>query len=77
MCLVQAHLLLEKTSVWNWCDDTDAAMQKALDSAQKALSIDSNFPMAYSLLGNIHMVLGDAELSITMTERAAELAPNN
>jgi adenylate cyclase len=64
-------------SVWNWCDDTDAAMQKALGSAQKALSIDPHFPMAYSLLANIHMVLGDAELSIDMAERATELAPNN
>jgi len=64
-------------SVWNWCDDTDAAMQKALESAHKALSIDPDFPMAYSLLANIHMVLGDAELSIAMGERATELAPNN
>ena len=64
-------------SVWNWCDDTDEAMQKALDSARKALSKDPDFPMAHSLLANIHMVLGDAELSITMAERAVELAPNN
>jgi adenylate cyclase len=64
-------------SVWNWCDDTDEAMQKALASAQKALAIDPNFPMAYSLLANIHMVLGEAELSITMAEKAVELAPNN
>jgi adenylate cyclase len=64
-------------SVWNWCDDTDEAMQKALASAQKALAIDPNFPMAYSLLANIHMVLGEAELSITMAEKAVKLAPNN
>jgi adenylate cyclase len=64
-------------SVWNWCDDTDEAMQKALASAQKALAIDPDFPMAYSLLANIHMVLGEAELSITMAEKAVELAPNN
>ncbi len=64
-------------SVWNWCDDIDEAMQKALDSAQKALAIDPNFPMAYSLLANIHMVLGEAELSITMAEKSVELAPNN
>ena len=64
-------------SVWNWCNDTDEAMQKALDSAQKALAIDANFPMAYSLLANIHMVIGNAELSIEMAEKAVELAPNN
>ena len=33
--------------------------------------------MAYSLLANIHMVLGDVELSIDMAEKAVELAPNN
>ncbi len=64
-------------SVWNWCAEPDEAMQKALDSAQKALSIDPNFPMAYSLLSNIHMVLGDAKLAIVMGEKAVELAPNN
>ena len=64
-------------SIWNWCDDTDEAMQRALDSAKKALAIDPNFPLAYSLLANIHMVLGDAKLSITMAEKAVELAPNN
>jgi len=69
--------LFWEESVWNWCDDTDEAMQKALDSAQKALSIDPNFPMTYSLLANIHMVLGDTEQSIAMAEKAVELAPNN
>jgi adenylate cyclase len=64
-------------SVWNWCVEPDVAMQKALDSAQKALSIDPHFPMAHSLLANIHMVLGDAKLAIAMAEKAVELAPNN
>ncbi len=62
-------------SVWNWCVEPDVAMQKALDSAQKALSIDPHFPMAHSLLANIHMVLGDAKLAIAMAEKAVELAP--
>ena len=64
-------------SVWSWCDDTDEAMQKARDSVQKAIAIDPNFPMAYSLLASIHMVLGEAELSIAMAEKAVDLAPNN
>jgi adenylate cyclase len=74
---VQMGWLYWEESVWNWCDEPDVAMQKALDSAQNALSIDPNFPMAYSLLANIHMVLGDTALSITMAEKAVELAPNN
>ncbi len=52
-------------------------MQKALDCVQKAQAIDPDFPMAYSLLANIHMVLGNADLSIEMGEKAVELAPNN
>jgi adenylate cyclase len=64
-------------SVWNWCDDTDQAMQEALASAQKALAIDPNFPTAYSLLANIHMVLGESAVSMAMAEKAVELAPNN
>ena len=64
-------------SIWNWCADPDAAIQKALEAAEKALSVDPNFPMGYSLLGNIHMVLGDTKQAIVMSEKAVELAPNN
>jgi len=64
-------------SVWNWCAEPDEAMQEAINSAQKALLIDPHFPMAYSLLGNIHMILGDAKLAIAMGKKAVELAPNN
>jgi adenylate cyclase len=64
-------------SVWDWCDDTDEAMQRAIDSVQKALATDPDFPMAHSLLANIHMVLGETELSISTAEKAVELAPNN
>ena len=74
---VQMGWLYWEESVWNWCDDTDEAMQKAIDSVQKALSISPDFPMAYSLLGNIHMVLGNTEQSIAMGEKAVDLAPNN
>ena len=64
-------------SIWNWCADPDAAIKKALEAAEKALSVDPNFPMGYSLLGNIHMVLGDTKQAIAMSEKAVELAPNN
>ncbi len=64
-------------SVWNWSTDLEESMQKALDSVQKALSVDSNFPVAYSLLGSIHMVRGDSELAIASCEKSVELAPNN
>ncbi len=64
-------------SVWNWCAEPDEAMQEAINSAQKALLIDPHFPMAYSLLGNIHMILGDGKLAIAMGKKAVELAPNN
>jgi len=64
-------------SIWNWCPDPDATMQKALEAAEKALSVDPDFPMGYSLLGDIHMVLGDTKLAIAMSEKAVELAPNN
>jgi len=74
---VMTGWLYWEESVWNWCDDTDEAMRKALDSAHKAISIDPKFPMAYSLLANIHMVLDDGKLAIAMAEKAVELAPNN
>ena len=66
-------------SVWNWCADTGRSYAKGVTNRpRQALAIDPNFPMAYSLLANIHMVLGDAELVHNHgSRRRSSLPPNN
>ena len=58
-------------SVWSWSADPEESMQQALDCVQKALSVDPNFPVAYSLLGSIHMVQGDSNLAIRRSPSAS------
>lgn len=64
-------------SVWGWSSDIEKSMQLAIDTAQKAISIDAQYPDAYSLFGNICMSNGDTEQAIEMCEKAVELAPSD
>ena len=64
-------------AVWEWSPDTEKSMQLAIDTAQKAISTDAQYPDAYSLLGNICMSNGDTEQAIKMCEKAVELAPSD
>lgn len=64
-------------STRNWVADPETTMHKAFETAQKALSFDPNYPMAYSLLGHIHMSRGEAKEAIAMGEKSLELAPGD
>lgn len=64
-------------TVWGWSPDIEKSMQLAIDTAQKAISIDAQYPDAYSLFGNICMSNGDTEQAIAMCEKAVELAPSD
>ncbi len=64
-------------SVWKWSSDPEKSLALAMDAAQKAISVDADYPMGYSLLGSIYMTRGDVEQAITESEKAVELAPGN
>jgi TolB-like protein/Tfp pilus assembly protein PilF len=66
-----------KESIWKWCSDPEDSMRKALENANKALSIDACNPDAYALLGHIYMVRGDSGQAIAMMEKALDLAPGD
>jgi adenylate cyclase len=60
-----------------WSADRDASLRKSIDAAQKALSLDENYPDTYHLLSAIYLYLkrhDDAQLAIA---RALELSPNH
>jgi adenylate cyclase len=60
-----------------WCADPEDLMQKAFESAQKAIAADPNYPMSYSLLGHIYMSRGDTRQAIAIGEKSVELAPGD
>jgi len=64
-------------TVWGWSSDIEKSMQLAIDTAQKAILIDAQYPDAYSLFGNICMSNGDTEQAIEMCEKAVKLAPSD
>ena len=57
-------------------DARDTAYKKALEAAQKALSIDGNNAAAYALLGGVYMNLGQHNEAIKAAEKSVELLPN-
>jgi len=52
------------------------SLKKAVELAQKALSLDDSLGGAHGLLGNIYIMRRDYEKSIREAERAVELEPN-
>jgi adenylate cyclase len=55
----------------------DAALESALECANKALELDPSLADAYSLLGYCHLAKGEHDEAIAKSEKAATLAPNH
>ena len=51
--------------------------ERAFEFATKALALDSNLPMAYSVLAGVHLVYRRFDEAITSADRAVDLEPNN
>jgi len=48
-----------------------------MELAQRAIQMDPDDPLGYQALGNLYALTGQAELSIDLRRKAAELAPND
>jgi FOG: TPR repeat len=62
-----------------WLGSTKApreSLKKAVECAQKAISLDDSLGGAHGLLGNIYIMRREYEKGIPGIERAVELAPN-
>jgi adenylate cyclase len=62
---------------YQWVEDTAAARARAIEAAEKALSIDGSNPRALTLLGYIEESRGDLAQAVALAEKAAAFAPND
>jgi len=62
--------------VYQWGQDPEAALKRALESAEYLLLVDSSNADGYGLRGTIHTLSRDFDLALTDFSRALSLNPN-
>jgi TolB-like protein/Tfp pilus assembly protein PilF len=75
-----AHALLASICCLEWQDDTsnsDAALQKALTLAKRAVELDENESSCFSRLSWTHLLRRSYDLALQYSQRALEMNPNN
>lgn len=75
-----AHALLASICCLEWQEDpgdSDAALQKALALAKRAVELDENESSCLSRLGWAHLLRRSYDLALQYTQRALEMNPNN
>ncbi len=60
-----------------WADSRETSLGQALEAVRTALDLEEDNPDAFALLGSIHMLRGEHDQAIAMTEKAVGLAPNH
>ena len=64
-------------SIFKWSSDSEKSMQMAFDAANRAIALNPRFSKGYALLGHVHLVRGDIDQAIAMSEKAISLAPGD
>jgi len=75
-----AHALLASICCLKWQDDasnSDAALQKALALAKRAVELDEDEGSCLSRLGWAHLLRRSYDLALQCIQRATEMNPNN
>jgi TolB-like protein len=75
-----AHALLAGLYWRKWENDasnSDAALEEAVASAQRAVELDKNQSTCFSMLGQAYMLRRSFDLSLQYARRAVEMNPNN
>jgi adenylate cyclase len=60
-----------------WSDSPADSFRDAFELAQRALEIDENDPMVYSLFSTLYLFQGQYDKSISAAEKAISLSPND
>ena len=76
LALALAAWCWAQRSVYNWVEDTDAAMAQALVCAEKAANLSSDDPLILTVLGAVHGFARNYGAARVMLERAVALDPN-
>ena len=60
-----------------WSETPDQSIERAVDAAARARSIDDSNPDTYALLTFIHLTYRDFDGALKFSQKAVELGPNN
>ncbi|MBP1735556.1 MAG: guanylyl cyclase [Deltaproteobacteria bacterium] len=75
-----AYINLGMTHFWDarngWSESPAKSIQKALELAQKALTMEDSVDLGHSLLGAIYLIMRQHDKAIAEGERAVALNPN-
>ena len=63
--------------LFGWTDASEEAVERALQSAKRAVSLDTKDPLAHFALGRVHTLQGEYEPAIAELEKSLELNPNH
>jgi adenylate cyclase len=63
-------------SVYNWVEDIEAAMARAIANAERAAHLSSDDPLVLTVLGAVHTFARNLGTARVMLERAVALDPN-
>jgi adenylate cyclase len=77
---VSAYAALGWTHFWDarfgWSENKDASLEKALDSAKRAISLDGDIEDGHLLLAAVYLLTQDWDQANAEAERAVALNPN-
>ncbi len=63
--------------LFGWTDASEEAVDRALRSAKRAVSLDTKDPLAHFALGRVHTLQGEYEPAIAELEKSLELNPSH
>ena len=79
--LASAHGVIARAKgtqyFYGWAQNPDSIIDEAIESARRAINLDTNDPGAYAALGYIYRYTGDETSSIANLERATFLNPSD
>ncbi len=64
-------------ATYGWSKSPPKSMERAIELAQKALSLDDSLAIAHNLIGKIYLFQGQHVKAIAKAEQAVELSPNS
>ncbi len=62
---------------WGWGESPESSLDRAFEAGRTALSLEEAQPDGLTLIGFSHLLRGELDQALTMTEKAVTLAPNH
>jgi len=73
----EAHAGLAETYLHDWFHGSPAGLERALELAQTAMSLDPHLPLVYEALSSVHLFKRQHDEAIAAAKRWLEIEPGN